>query len=374
MEIIHLILGKANPQRMNGVNKVVYQLASRQQAAGKAVSVWGITSNPIHDYGQRNFKTVLFKTGKGPFGFPEKLKDAIGAVKGKAVFHLHGGWIPIFSRISALLDKLDIPFVLTPHGAYNTIAMRKSRMMKKVYFQLLEKKLMDRAQKIHCIGKSEVKGMGEIYPHDKAFLLPYGFDLEEKENLRELTDNSRSKFIVGFLGRIDIYTKGIDLLIQAFKEFRKETPEAKLWIIGDSSELSKVRQMLALNGLANHAICWGAKYGAEKMALLDQMDAFSHPSRNEGLPSAALEAASRGVPLLVSQATNLGEYVEQYKCGVVVPDNDVESLIQGLKRLHVNWKKKFDHEMRENAINMVKTIFDWQQIVEHFDRLYQATK
>ena len=57
MEIIHLILGKANPQRMNGVNKVVYQLATEQTNAGKTVIVYGIAADTNINYPDRNFTT-----------------------------------------------------------------------------------------------------------------------------------------------------------------------------------------------------------------------------------------------------------------------------------------------------------------------------
>jgi hypothetical protein len=43
MEIIHIVLGKANPDRMNGVNKVVYQLATKQVEFGENVAVWGLS-------------------------------------------------------------------------------------------------------------------------------------------------------------------------------------------------------------------------------------------------------------------------------------------------------------------------------------------
>lgn len=66
MEIIHLILGKANPDRMNGVNKVVFQLASQQAAAGRKVAVWGITKDTTHNYGARNFETQLFRAAAVP--------------------------------------------------------------------------------------------------------------------------------------------------------------------------------------------------------------------------------------------------------------------------------------------------------------------
>jgi len=43
-----------------------------------------------------------------------------------AVFHLHGGWIPVFSRLCGVFVKLGIKYVITPHGAYNEVAMKKS--------------------------------------------------------------------------------------------------------------------------------------------------------------------------------------------------------------------------------------------------------
>jgi hypothetical protein len=153
MEIIHLILGKANPNRLNGVNKVVYQLASNQARKQREVAVWGITKSLNHNYGERNFKTILFPEMKNPFIIAKSLKESLLAKRGDVVFHLHGGWIPIYSSLSKYLFKNNIPFVLTPHGAYNTIAMQRSSFIKKIYFQFFEASLLKRVSKIHCIGE-----------------------------------------------------------------------------------------------------------------------------------------------------------------------------------------------------------------------------
>ena len=67
MEIIHLILGKADPERMNGVNKVVYQLATQQHLFGEQVAVWGITSDTTVNYNDRNFEMRLFLKQKKSF-------------------------------------------------------------------------------------------------------------------------------------------------------------------------------------------------------------------------------------------------------------------------------------------------------------------
>ena len=104
MEIIHIVLGKANPDRLNGVNKVVYNMATEQTKAGKKVEVWGITDNLEHNYPDRNFKTKLFKASKFPFFIDHKLKTAILHHK-NGVFHMHGGWIPVFSSLAKFFKK-----------------------------------------------------------------------------------------------------------------------------------------------------------------------------------------------------------------------------------------------------------------------------
>src|SRR6201999_3525594 len=77
MEVIHLILGKANPMRMNGVNKVVHEMATNQVLRGYPVEVWGITANTTHDYPKRNFITRLFHRGINPFHVDKELKGAL---------------------------------------------------------------------------------------------------------------------------------------------------------------------------------------------------------------------------------------------------------------------------------------------------------
>ena len=125
MEIVHIVLGKANPNRMNGVNKVVYQLATEQEKANRNVQVWGVTKNTERNFPPRVFKTRLFKSSQNPFEIPVKLRKAILNNK-STVFHLHGGWIPLFYALGMLFKRHGIQFIVTPHGAYNTIAMKKN--------------------------------------------------------------------------------------------------------------------------------------------------------------------------------------------------------------------------------------------------------
>ena len=370
MEIIHVVLGKANPNRMNGVNKVVYQMAVKQSELGAKVAVWGITADLATNYEARNFETQLFLKSKNPFKLNQALKKAILNKKGKAIFHVHGGWIPVFYSLSKFLKAHQMPFVFTPHGAYNTIAMKRSYWIKKIYFQLFEKTVLSNTEKIHCIGKSEVKGLHRFFPNKKSVLLPYGF-----ENNRP-TDSviSRNESIVfGFIGRLDIYTKGLDTLLKAFAKFIVNVPNAKLWIVGDSNEKNKLEKMIRDLNLVENVVLFGSKFGQEKDHLLQQMDFFVHPSRNEGLPTSVIEAASYGKPCIVTDATNIGDVIEKYNAGKTIHTQSSTQLLYALNAMQLTWLNKSDYEtMCKNAVQMVNETYNWNKVIADLNqKLYE---
>ncbi len=369
MEIIHIVLGKANPNRMNGVNKVVYQRATKQTEFGFKAAIWGITKDTEENYGDRNFETRLFVKSLNPFSVPSDLKEALCEKKGKAIFHIHGGWIPLFYGVTKFLFKKEIPFVFTPHGAYNTIAMERSFWVKKIYFELFEKYILQKSHKIHCIGKSEVSGLNELIKSKKAVLIPYGF-----ENNSEITiEKSTNKHIVfGFIGRLDIYTKGLDTLVRAFEKFIFKHEGAELWIIGDSNERVSLQKIINEKSLQDKIILFGGKFGNEKDDLFKKIDVFVHPSRNEGLPTSVIEAASFGKPCIVTKATNIGELVYDYNAGIMIYNQSATQLETALENILFDWEHQDSFlKMRENAIRMVKENFNWKTIIELFNsKLY----
>ena len=365
MEIIHVVLGKANPERMNGVNKVVYQLTTNQVDFDVKASVWGITNDKENNYGERNFETQLFLKRRNPFSVSKELKSAIIEKKDKAVFHLHGGWIPVFYSLAKLMNKHQINFVLTPHGAYNTIAMKRSSWNKKIYFALFEKKLLQQTSKIHCIGKSEVNGLQKIFGNKKSILLPYGY---ENSKAAAIEKTANATIIFGFVGRLDIYTKGLDTLIKAFAQFKKNQPEAQLWIVGDSKEKSILEQLIKENFLEKNIILYGSKFAAEKEELLQKMDVFVHPSRNEGLPLAVIEAASFGKPCIVTDATNIGAQITHCQAGISISSQNSTQLYEAMQKLFSVWENPTAFkEMQENAIRMVEENYNWKKLIAQFN-------
>ncbi len=369
MEIIHLVLGKANPQRMNGVNKVVYEMATRQADKGFSVEVWGISKDTAHNYPDRNFITKIFKAQRNQFSLNKQLKQAIVAKSVNTVFHLHGGFIPTFYAASQWLKKNHIPFITMTHGAYNTIAMQKSFYIKKLYFHFFESKLLEAASFIHCIGKSEVDGINKIYANKKTVLIPYGFDMPETKTF---VPDDLSKFIIGFCGRLDVFTKGLNELVDGFKLFLHHNSHAQLWLIGDSNEKAALQERVKLAGIENKVVFYGSKYGDEKLHLLQQCTVFASPSRNEGLPAAVLEAAALGLPCLVTEATNTGDAIRKYNAGIVLHSTDAMQIADGLNQLFNQMKDAQEKaSIKQHAKDMILEYFNWNKTLTDLEVVYK---
>lgn len=370
MEIIHIVLGKANPLRMNGVNKVVHELATKQALASYNVEIWGIAKDTSHNYPERNFKTKIFVKSSNPFAINKELKKAIVAKRGKAIFHLHGGFIPTFYAIAMWLSKHKIPFVTMTHGAYNTLAMQKNKTIKQIYFSLFEKRLLKAASFIHCIGQSEIDGLQNIYPNKKTVLIPYGFDMPIKKIINSINLNDKN-FIVGFCGRIDVFTKGLNELLEGFASFSKTIANTQLWIIGDGKEKAELETKAKHLQIENKVVFWGSKFGDEKIELLQQCNVFASPSRNEGLPAAVLEAASLGIPCLVTEATNLGKAINAYKAGYVISATNSTLIYDGLVELNILMKEmNREEQLKLNAKKMVVEYFNWDNTLDKLQQVY----
>jgi glycosyltransferase involved in cell wall biosynthesis len=370
VKIIHLILGKANPERMNGVNKVVHALATQQHRAGADVAVWGITGDLSDNYPAREFATRLFLAQRNPFSLAAELRRALRAQAGTpTVVHLHGAFIPVYFSAARLLGALGIPYVLTPHGSYSPAAMRKSGFTKQVYGRVFESYLLRRAARVHCLGQSEITGVQRLNATLPTALLPYGF--EPPQPVAAAAPAAPGRFRVGFCGRLDDHHKGLECLLTGFAQFANSVPEAELWVIGDGPDRTRVAQWAAA-APAGAVQLLGSRYGDEKIGLLGQLDVFAHTSHYEGLPTAVLETVALGVPCVVTEATNLGSYVREFGCGEVLPTADAALFADALHRLHGRWLAAAGaRELAPQCRQMVGTAFHWPTLLPAYEQMYQ---
>ena len=265
MKIIHLLLGKANPDRMNGVNKVVHQLVVAQHKLGLDVALWGLTKNTTAAVYQRPVPTRLFHDF-GPWQpLAEQLIQATMALPAGTVFHLHGAYTRQIYMVARLLKRQAIPYMFTPHGAYNTLAMRKNHWLKLAYGCLFERRLVRGAGMVHLIGQSEVTATRRAFGRINTVLIPNGQALPGQQPLKPPSLKSVNCLNFGFLGRIDMHTKGLDLLLKGFAQFMSNVQvNSRLTIVGDGADLPALKKLAQHLNISQYVVFTGALYGQAK--------------------------------------------------------------------------------------------------------------
>ena len=359
MKIIHVLLGKANPNTMNGVNKVVHNLATEQMKLNHDVEVWGLTGTPNEIRHACDYRLRLFIAQKVRFFLSRSLKDAIKEIKNTDIIvHLHSVFLPELYAVSRELKVNNVPWVLSPHSGYNSNSLKKNKLMKATYISLFEKKLVAQSKKIHAIGQSEIQDIKAIAPMSEIVLIPNGQSLSDVEFTPQDVIEEAELPVFGFCGRLAANHKGLDLLISAFAHYKNNSGKGVLWLIGDGPDAQTLKAQVKFLEITQYVYFFGTKFTDEKLSIMSRMDVFVHTSRWEGMPMSVLEAAALKTPMLLSGETNMGAHVKQFDCGVILKNNTIECIEQALFKFSLLEEIKLI-QMGVNARRMIEEELNW---------------
>ena len=176
---------------------------------------------------------------------------------------------------------------------------------------------------------------------------------------------SDEKGYILFLGRVDIYMKGIDILIEAFNKVQDK--HTKLVIVGDgkNSDVKTLRSMILKRNLQERIILVGRVHEEKKLELLRSCLFTVLPSRFEGWGIAAVEANASGKALLGSNIDGLKEAVINKKTAILVVPENAEALHEAMELLlhDVELRKSLGREGRLWAHDFAWDLLAEQQLV-----------
>jgi glycogen synthase len=140
------------------------------------------------------------------------------------------------------------------------------------------------------------------------------------------------------LGRL-VHQKGFDLLLRAMPALMEQVPDVRLTIAGDGVELDDLVALASQLGVSDHVSFLGQVDRTEVTVLLERARAVVAPSRHEGMPLVALEAAERGRCLVGTDVGGINEVVVEGETGLLVDlaaiDEDPQRLTDALVRVLV---------------------------------------
>jgi glycosyltransferase involved in cell wall biosynthesis len=374
MKIVHIVLGKANPDRLNGVNKAVHELASEMIRGGKDIEVWGLTTTPAEKTFKRTYPLHLFDCDGRSFVLSPLLMEAIDALPQNSCVHFHGGLIPIFYKMAVALHKRRIPWVLTPHGAYMSQSLTRNYWFKAAYLCLMESFILKNARAIHVYTEAEKQAVIRWSNKVPVAVIQNGHSgiiVYNNDGFRRLYHRARPVF--GFIGRLDQIHKGLDLLLEAFAIYVAQKGKGELWLVGDGPHRRLLHKRVKKLNLGRRVRFWGPRFGEEKVNLLRNMDVFVHTSRWEGMPMSVLEAGSYGLPLLVSVGTGIAETVTKWQAGYALETNTPPAIASALVACEKAYNTSDLTVKSRNVRQMIEKEFNWPVVIDHLQKsVYQA--
>jgi glycosyltransferase involved in cell wall biosynthesis len=303
MKILHVILGKADKNRANGVNQVIAGLAKYTACRGASVTVLGraqTAENEGEVIARDGFDVTIYS--KQSPAFRGAVRRAVDAAD---IVHLHGTYSPLNLWVGRICEAAGKPYVVTLHGGLSPARNTwQNRLQKRLFHQLFQKRHLERAALIQVLTEEEsTEALAEIRP--KAMrVIPNGVDLDDFPP-PPARNKASSALRIGYIGRIS-REKNLDALCAAFAKVAPVN-SARLLLAGpESCEGNTIARRYAASGVE----LVGPQFGRDKLAFFDSIDLFVHPSKTDVFSIGAMEALACGVPMVISRTSDTSHFAE----------------------------------------------------------------
>lgn len=356
MKILHFILGKANPDRANGVNHVIHGLCKYSSNLGHEVKVIGVSRGMDNRYERVQREGFYVDVYNSLWGecfsmFKEYAKDA-------DIVHFHSVWQNYNLVLANYLIMIDKPYVVTTHSGLTDDRIKQSNYyLKLAYHRLFQKRIFDKAAGIQAITREEMNDISKLTNNSNIFFTQNGIDLDKVKLLKNKQFIKRGKIYFGYLGRM-AQEKNIRGLILAIAELPHHVQKSiECHLIGpidnDAKALMCLVKSLELSGCVKFL---GPKYGTEKFEALNNLDFYIHPAFSDVVSIAVKEAMACGLPSLITRTSQVSYYYNSGAFLMMEPlAKDIKHTILKMLSISTVWPC-----MSDASVELVKKVFNWQ--------------
>lgn len=362
---------KRIPSREGGIEVVVEELSTRMASVGHQVTCYNraghhvsgkeFEAKEVKEYKGVRIKTVLTLDKKGLAAMTASFTAAIAVAFGKydvAHFHAEGPcammWLPKLFRKKC---------IVTIHGLDHKCP--KWGKFARAYIMAGEKCAAKLADEVIVLSKGVQDYFKTTYGRETV-LIPNGVNAVEQKNAEMIQEQfglEKDSYIL-FLGRI-VYGKGIEYLIEAFKDIKTDK---KLVIAGGASDSAQFMDELKEMSKDDERIVFtGFVQGQMLEELYSNAYIYTLPSDSEGMPLSLLEAMSYGNCCVVSDIAECADVIEDK--GITFRKGDVTDLKDKLQRLLDDDKEVL--LFKENAAEFITKKYNWDEVTDKTIELYR---
>ena len=290
---------------------------------------------------------------------------------GATVLHCHGLW-RTQTRVAKQFIKAGLPIIVSPHGMMDQWAMAHSSWKKEIVWHLWEEEVLRSASCLHALCHAEAEAIARRLPGKPIALIPNGISSPDplilsKNLLPWTSDIPSDSRVLLFLGRFH-QKKGLEPLMAAWQSVIAEAKRLGWWLVfvgfGDDHKFENQLQSFPVDNCR----AYGPVFDQQKIACYQHSSAFILPSYSEGLPMAALEAMSHGLPCFLSSACNLPEAFTANAASIAEPDSSQLALT--LRCLFSRSEEELT-SMGMNGRCLTQQQFDWDHVARKSIEVYR---
>jgi glycosyltransferase involved in cell wall biosynthesis len=386
LDIRHVVIDDVcpHPSAGNGIRHVVRRIAREQVAAGDNPRIIFLR-RPGHD---DDAEPIDIPTLTLPLDGPRFARHVVGLVPeimsaltvcaGPGTrFHIHTARQPLLLALARELERRRLAFGVTVHGRYSHVIDRDGRVANwksALYLRLIEQRALEKARFVQAVSPAEAGIIRRLVPRARVHVIPnaaYSSALDGVPALPRRTASFGAFPTFGYCGRYEIEHKGLDLLIDGFGLYRRAGGQGRLALMGTGPARDAVAAMVETLGITDAVELHGPCFGDEKRRRMQGWDFFVQPSRFDGVPIAALEAALAGLPLIISAETALAGHIASAGAGIAVREFSAHAIAMAFTEASTIVPDVWNG-MAGNAHAMAMAIGDWTPIAESLRSLYLA--
>lgn len=372
------IFGGSFLPAVGGMEYVMHNLANALAGRGHYVTViakrvsW-MKPEDERDYNLKRYSFPIRGTGKMGVDYCSALFTVAASYSARKidVLNCHGVSYP-GTKARHLKYLFGFPLVMTPHGddVQKLPDIGYGLRLNRSWDERISRNLKA-ADYITAISQS-VRSDLDMVADERIVNIPNGihvarFTGERSNYLCERLGIPETTRIILSVGRNHV-VKGYDYGIQAITKLVKDLGCANVHYVIVGRNTSEHR-MLVEECRVNDYISLLEEVPPDRITqCYKSSDIFFSPSLGEGLSLVSLEAMAAGLPLVVTNAPGNEDVVKDSGCGIIVKDQDIQSMAQGLLQL-------LDNDMHRLELAELSrkhsTRYDWAHIASMYEDVYR---
>lgn len=313
-----------------------------------------------------NFKDCKYQT-EGKYIQIRDKRELYCKLKKIDIVVFHEVYYMKYYSFAKKITDFNIPYIVIPHGSLTDQAQTQKKYIKKIFYLLWVRRFLENAKSIQFLSDGEKKSSQHKGKHN--CVISNGIVCANQYKTDWHTEKAGINLV--FIGRLSIYHKGLDILLDACRIIRKEMVQKQinLDIYGVDFENGKkfIENKILEYSLHDIVRLHDGIFGQEKINRLMASDVFIQTSRFEGQPMGILEALGMGLPAIVTSGTTFGELIKSNDCGIFV-ETEAKDIAQGILRLEREKDRLV--EMSKNAIKLINENYLWNKVAKRTIDIY----